>query len=73
MNAFVDEALVASRMAGAGIDLLALEEDALVERIGDTGEKPSNYEAIIEYNRDVAAIPPEEGVELELGPNNCSA
>ncbi|QLK26954.1 MBL fold metallo-hydrolase [Natrinema zhouii] len=61
------------RAARTGIDLLGLEEDEFVERMADAGEKPSNYEEIIEYNRGAAEIPPEERVELELGPNNCSA
>ncbi|PGF17016.1 rhodanese [Natrinema sp. CBA1119] len=61
------------RAARTGIDLLGLEEDEFVERMADAGEKPSNYEEIIEYNRGVAEVPPEERVELELGPNNCSA
>ena len=61
------------RDARTGIDLLGLDEDAFVERMADAGEKPSNYEEIIEFNRGVTAIPPEDRVELELGPNNCSA
>ncbi|QLG48842.1 MBL fold metallo-hydrolase [Natrinema halophilum] len=61
------------RRARTGIDLLDLAEDAFVDRMADAGEKPSNYEEIIEYNRGVTDIPPEERVELELGPNNCSA
>ncbi|MGQ3410815.1 MBL fold metallo-hydrolase [Natrinema sp. LN54] len=61
------------RDARTGIDLLGLEEDEFVDRMADAGEKPSNYEEIIEYNRGDATLPPEERVELELGPNNCSA
>lgn len=61
------------RDARTGIELLELEEDEFVERMADAGEKPSNYEQIIEYNRGVRELPPEERVELELGPNNCSA
>ncbi|MFC6768460.1 MBL fold metallo-hydrolase [Natrinema soli] len=61
------------RAARTGIDLLDLEEDAFIERMADAGEKPSNYEEIIEYNRGAADMSPEERVELELGPNNCSA
>jgi len=61
------------RDARTGIDLLGLEKDAFVDRMADAGEKPSNYEEIIEFNRGVTAIPPEDRVELELGPNNCSA
>jgi len=61
------------RDARTGIDLLGLAEDAFVDRMADAGEKPSNYEEIIEFNRGVTAIPPEDRVELELGPNNCSA
>jgi len=41
--------------------------------MADAGETPSNYEVIIDYNRGVRELPPEERVELELGPNNCSA
>ena len=61
------------RDARTGIDLLGLERDAFVDRMADAGEKPSNYEEIIEFNRGAAEIPPEDRVELELGPNNCSA
>ncbi|WP_254531113.1 MBL fold metallo-hydrolase [Natrinema gelatinilyticum] len=61
------------RDARTEIDLLGLDEDAFVDRMAEAGEKPSNYEEIIEYNRGAADIPPEERVELELGPNNCSA
>ncbi|WP_222917974.1 rhodanese-like domain-containing protein [Natrinema sp. SYSU A 869] len=61
------------RDARREIDLLGLAEDEFVERMADAGEKPSNYEEIIEYNRGVRELPPEERVELELGPNNCSA
>jgi len=59
--------------ARTGIDLLGLEEDEFVDRMADAGETPSNYEVIIDYNRGVRELPPEERVELELGPNNCSA
>ncbi|MFA9416513.1 rhodanese-like domain-containing protein [Natrinema sp. HArc-T2] len=61
------------RDARTGIDLLGLDEDAFVDHMADAGEKPSNYEEIIEFNRGVTEIPPEDRVELELGPNNCSA
>ena len=61
------------RDARTGIDLLGLEEDAFVERMADAGEKPANYEEIIDLNRGVTESPPEERTELELGPNNCSA
>ncbi|MEY7850033.1 rhodanese-like domain-containing protein [Natrarchaeobius sp. A-rgal3] len=59
--------------ARMGIDLLSLENEAFVDRMADAGEKPSNYEEIIDRNRGVLEIPPEDRVELELGPNNCSA
>ncbi|MGM0388784.1 MAG: MBL fold metallo-hydrolase, partial [Natrinema limicola] len=61
------------RDARTGIDLLGLPEDAFVEQMADAGEKPSNYEEIIEINRGVTAIAPEDRVEFELGPNNFSA
>ncbi|WP_255169078.1 MBL fold metallo-hydrolase [Natrononativus amylolyticus] len=61
------------RDARTGIDLLALEEDAFVERMADAGEEPANFEEIIELNRGAREEPPEDRVELELGPNNCSA
>ncbi|WP_226480104.1 MBL fold metallo-hydrolase [Natrinema amylolyticum] len=61
------------RDARTEIDLLGLEENEFVDRMADAGEKPSNYEEIIECNRGVRELPPEERVELELGPNNCSA
>ncbi|ADB62030.1 beta-lactamase domain protein [Haloterrigena turkmenica DSM 5511] len=61
------------REARTGIDLLDLEEEAFVERMADVGEKPANYEAIIDLNRGREERPPEDRTELELGPNNCSA
>ncbi|WP_306053669.1 MBL fold metallo-hydrolase [Natronococcus wangiae] len=61
------------RDARTGIDVLDLEEEAFVDRMADAGEKPSNYEEIIDRNRGALELPPEDRVELELGPNNCSA
>ncbi|WP_255193200.1 MBL fold metallo-hydrolase [Natronobeatus ordinarius] len=55
------------------IDVLDLEEEKFVDRLADAGEKPANYEEIIELNRGVREEPPEERAELEIGPNNCSA
>ncbi|WP_247729986.1 MBL fold metallo-hydrolase [Halovivax limisalsi] len=59
--------------ARTGIDVLQLDEGAFVERLADPGEEPANYEDIIELNRGVRELAPEERTELELGPNNCSA
>ena len=59
--------------ARTGLDVLQLAEEAFVERLADPGEKPANYEEIIEINRGVREFAPEERIELELGPNNCSA
>ncbi|MFP8952746.1 MBL fold metallo-hydrolase [Natrialbaceae archaeon A-arb3/5] len=66
---------VSTTVGGArmGIDLLDLEEEEFVDRMADAGEKPSNYEEIIDHNRGALELPPEDRVELELGPNNCSA
>ena len=61
------------RNARTGIDLLQVDEEAFVDRLADPGEKPANYEEIIEINRGVRELDPEERTELELGPNNCSA
>ncbi|WP_137289080.1 MBL fold metallo-hydrolase [Natronorubrum halophilum] len=61
------------RNARTGIDLLELEEADFVDRMADSGEKPANYEEIIDLNRGVTERPPEDRTELELGPNNCSA
>ncbi|WP_323172073.1 rhodanese-like domain-containing protein [Natrialba sp. PRR66] len=61
------------RDARTGIDLLAMDEEAFVERMADAGEEPSNYEEIIDRNRGELDLAPEDRVELELGPNNCSA
>ncbi|MDJ1432339.1 MBL fold metallo-hydrolase [Halostagnicola sp. A-GB9-2] len=61
--------------ARTGIDILELEEEEFVERMADAGEKPSNYEEIIDRNRGALGeeLDSEDRVELELGPNNCSA
>ncbi len=58
---------------GAARELPALElgEAAFVDRLADAGATPANYERIIEINRGV--VEPGDRVELELGPNNCSA
>ena len=61
------------REARTGMDVLDLDEAAFVERLADAGEKPANYEEIIELNLGKREEPPEDRVELELGPNNCSA
>ncbi|SFS44088.1 MBL fold metallo-hydrolase [Halostagnicola kamekurae] len=62
------------RAARTGIDVLDLEEAAFVDRLADAGEKPTNYEEIIDHNRGTAAeLESEDRLELELGPNNCSA
>ena len=55
------------------LDVLQLDEQAFVERLADPGEKPANYETIIEINRGGRDLDPEERTDLELGPNNCSA
>ncbi|WP_394739075.1 MBL fold metallo-hydrolase [Natronococcus roseus] len=59
--------------ARTGIDVLDLDEEAFVDRLADAGEKPANFEEIIERNRGALELPPEERIELEMGPNNCSA
>ncbi|MCU4926600.1 rhodanese-like domain-containing protein [Halobacteria archaeon AArc-dxtr1] len=59
--------------ARTGIDVLAMDEEAFVDRLADAGEKPANYEEIIDRNRGALEVPPEERIELEMGPNNCSA
>ena len=61
------------RGARTGMDVLALDKEAFVGRLADAGEKPVNYEEIIELNLGRREEPPEDRVELELGPNNCSA
>ncbi|MFU8868778.1 MBL fold metallo-hydrolase [Natronococcus sp.] len=61
------------REARTGIDVLELEEDEFVDRLADAGEKPANFEEIIERNRGALELAPEDRVELEMGPNNCSA
>ena len=59
--------------ARAEIDALSLDEEAFVDRMSEAGEKPANYEEIIEINRGVREPDPETRDELEMGPNNCSA
>ncbi len=59
--------------ARTGIDILELDEESFVDRLADAGEKPANYEQIIDRNRGTLELSPEDRVELELGPNNCSA
>ena len=61
------------REARTGLDILQLDEAAFVERLADAGEKPANYEEIIDINRGVGELDSDERTELELGPNNCSA
>ncbi|ELY65637.1 MBL fold metallo-hydrolase [Natronococcus jeotgali] len=61
------------RAARTGIDALELDEEAFVDRLADAGEKPANFEEIIERNRGALELAPEDRVELEMGPNNCSA
>ncbi|AXR76607.1 MBL fold metallo-hydrolase [Natrarchaeobaculum sulfurireducens] len=61
------------RAARTEMDALQLEEEAFVDRLAEAGEKPANYEEIIDLNRGVTSKSPDDRVELELGPNNCSA
>ncbi|WP_254864097.1 MBL fold metallo-hydrolase [Halovivax gelatinilyticus] len=61
------------REARTEMDVLQLDEEEFVSRLADPGEEPANYEEIIEINRGVRDLDPEERTELELGPNNCSA
>ncbi len=61
------------RAARTGIEALALEQEAFIDRLAAAGEKPANYEAILEINRGVREADPDQRIELELGPNNCSA
>jgi len=58
------------------LDLLALDEEAFVDRLTDDApEKPANYEEIIAINTCREPIPDTEeaAAELEIGPNNCAA
>ena len=60
--------------ARTGIDELRADEEAFVAHHEDPGEKPPNYETIIDINRGAADVPDDQdAVELEMGPNNCSA
>ncbi|MFP8891884.1 MBL fold metallo-hydrolase [Natrialbaceae archaeon A-CW2] len=59
--------------ARTAIEALSLAEDAFVDRLAAAGDKPENYETIIAINRGARALDPDERVELEIGPNNCSA
>jgi len=59
------------REARTSIDLLDLEAEAFIDRMAEAGEKPTNYEEIIDRNRGTLELDPEQRVEL--GPNNCSA
>ena len=61
------------RAARTELEVLSLEEDAFVDRLADAGEKPANFEEIIEINRGVREVDDDERTELELGPNNCTA
>ena len=61
--------------ARRGIDVLALDREAFVDRITATlPAKPPNYESVIAANRGVESPPDETAaIELELGPNRCAA
>ena len=59
--------------ARQSIDTLGLEQEEFVERIADAGAKPENYEEILTINRGADTLDPADRVELEIGPNNCSA
>ena len=57
-----------------GLDVLSLDHDAFVERVGtDLPPRPANHEAIIETNLGQRAVDDDEAFEMELGPNNCAA
>jgi len=55
------------------LELFSLDREAFVERVADAaGEKPPNYRTVIDVNRGVFELEPDEGGDLELGPNNCA-
>ncbi len=55
------------------LPLLGLDEHDFVERIlTDMPPRPANYQRIISVNLGKESVGPDEGFELELGPNNCA-
>lgn len=55
------------------LEALRLDEAAFVAwAAGQAVAWPPNYHAIVEANRGLAELSPEEAVELELGPNRCA-
>ncbi|MFA1611898.1 MBL fold metallo-hydrolase [Halobellus rubicundus] len=67
--------VVAGRLGDlrADLELFSLDREAFVERVADAGsDQPANYRTIIDANRGVFELEPDEGEELELGPNNCA-
>ncbi|WP_439027657.1 MBL fold metallo-hydrolase [Haloarchaeobius sp. DT45] len=61
--------------AKAAIDVLDVDEETFVtQHVENLPEKPPNYETVIDVNRGKDTVDEEEReVDLELGPNNCSA
>jgi len=56
------------------LDALALSREAFVERVtANAPPRPANHERIVDANLGVEDVGDEEGLELELGPNNCAA
>ncbi|MFB6090975.1 MAG: rhodanese-like domain-containing protein [Halobellus sp.] len=67
--------LVAARLGElrADLDLFSLDREGFVERVVEAGgDKPPNYRTVVDVNRGVFELDPDEGEDLELGPNNCA-
>lgn len=54
------------------IAVLSADKQTFIDRVTDTGRPPDNYESIIEINASAGMPAPEQRLEIETGPNNCS-
>lgn len=49
------------------------DEDSFTEAVaGNLGATPPNYETIVDINRGVREVSPQEASDLEIGPNRCA-
>ncbi len=55
------------------LDVVALDREGFVDHVLQVGERPANYEEIIDVNLGKQDLDDDEVFGLEAGPNNCAA
>ncbi len=55
------------------LDVVDLDREEFVDHVSRVGDRPANYEEIIEVNLGRLTLDDDEVFDLEAGPNNCAA